>query len=540
MKIIARLVVSILVSATFAASQEFDIVIRDGRIVDGTGNPAVHGDIGIKDGRIAAMGKLTGRQSVRSIDAKGLVVSPGFIDMHNHSDESVLTDGNAESMVRMGVTSMILGEGSSSAPTAKFPRFRDYWAALLKGGVSTNIGSYVGSGLIFETAHGSKPGPATAGEVEKMRELIRQAMEDGAFGVSTSLHQTPGFWISQQELVEMAKVAGASGGIYSSHIRTEGEEVFEAVSEAIQVGKQAGVPVDILHLKIAHQKLWGQMPELIGVIANARNQGVDVEANIYPYTAGQNAGLSNIIPPWAHEGGTAAMLKRLADPAMRPRLERDITQGIPGWYNHFTAVGSDWSRIQIVSVSNPDYRKYVGKRVSEMIADKKKPWLDVLFESLIDNRGAIPALYYHHKEEDMQYALKTAFVSIGTDGSAMKAEAGSRGSPHPRSFGTFARLFGRYVREEKLLTLEDAVRKASSANARKVRLFDRGLLRPGMWADVTVFDPATIADKATYENPYQYAVGVQYVIVNGKLVIDRGQHTGARPGAILYGPGKRN
>jgi len=365
-------------------------------------------------------------------------------------------------------------------------------------------------------------------------------MEDGALGVSTSLHQAPGFWISTDELVEMAKAAGEYGGIYSSHIRSEGEEVFDSVSEAIQVGRRAGVPVDILHLKIAHQKLWGQMPELIGVIQNARSQGVDVEANIYPYTAGQNAGLLNIIPPWAHEGGTAEMLKRLADPSLRARLEHDITQGIPGWYNHYTAVGSDWSRIQIVSVQNPEYRKYVGKRVSEMIADKKKPWLDVLFQALIDNRGAIPALYYHHKEEDMQYALKMPFVSIGTDGSAMTADAGSRGSPHPRSFGTFARLMGRYVRDEKVLTLEDAVRKATSANARKVRLYDRGVLRPGMWADVTVFNPETIADKATYENPYQYAVGVSYVIVNGKLVIDGARHTGARPGAILYGPGTRN
>ena len=535
----ARLAVLILLSVAIAAAQDFDLLIQNGRIADGTGNPSFHGDVGIKDGRILAMGNLAGRKAARTIDAKGLVVAPGFIDMHNHSDETVLADGNAESMVRMGVTSMILGEGSSSAPTSKFPRFRDYWAALLKSGVSTNIGSYVGSGLVFETAHGAKPGPATAPEIEKMRELVRQAMEDGAFGVSTSLHQTPGFWISMDELVEMAKVAGSYGGVYSSHIRSEGEEVFDAVSEAIQVGRRASVPVDILHLKIAHQKLWGQMPELIGVIQNARNQGVDVEANIYPYTAGQNAGLLNIIPPWAHEGGTAAMLKRLADPALRARLEQDITKGIPGWYNHYTAVGNDWSRIQIVSVSHPDYRKYIGKRVSEMIADKGKPWLDVLFQALIDNGGAIPALYYHHKEEDMQFALKQPFVSIGTDGSAMTTAAG-RGSPHPRSFGSFARLMGRYVRDEKLLTLEDAVRKASGANARKVRLFDRGILRPGMWADVTVFDPATIIDKATYENPYQYAVGVQYVIVNGKLVIDRGQHTGARPGAILYGPGKRN
>jgi len=293
-------------------------------------------------------------------------------------------------------------------------------------------------------------------------------------------------------------------------------------------------------LKIAHYKLWGQMPELIGVIQNARNQGVDVEANIYPYTAGQNAGLINIIPPWAHEGGVDAMLKRLQDPAMRPRLERDITQGIPGWYNHYTAVGSDWSKIQIVSASHPDYKKYIGKRVSEMIADRKKPWLDVLFEALIDNHGAVPALYYHHTEQDMRYAMKMPFVSLGSDGSAMKAEPGSRGNPHPRSFGIFARVMGNYVRDEKVLTLEEGVRKATSQNAGKVRLWDRGILRPGMWADVTVFNPETIKDLATYDNPYQYAVGVQYVIVNGKLVIDNGQHTGARPGAILYGPGTKN
>ena len=529
-----------LLPVTFLAGQDFDILIRNGRIADGTGNPAFHGDLGIKDGKIAALGRLPGRTAARTIDASRLVVSPGFIDMHNHSDDSVLADGNAESMIRMGVTSMILGEGSSAAPSSRYPRFRDYWAAILKSGVSTNIGSYVGSGLIYEAARGSRPGPATPAEVEKMRAMIRQAMEDGALGVSTSLHQTPGFWISTDELVEMAKVAASYGGIYSTHTRSEGEEVFDSVSEAIDVARRAGTTVDLLHIKIAHHKLWGQMAELIGVIQNARNQGVDVEANIYPYTAGQNAGLRNIIPPWAHEGGTDEMLKRLKDPALRARLERDITQGIRGWYNHYTAVGSDWSRIQIVSVANPEYRKYVGKRVSEVIADKKRPWLDVLFEMLIDNRGAVPALYYHHTEQDMQYALKQPFVSIGSDGSAMNATADrSRGLPHPRSFGTYARLMGHYVRDQKVLSLEEAVRKASALSAAKVRIYDRGLLRPGMWADVTVFNPETIADKATYENPYQYAVGVNYVIVNGRIVIDEGRHTGARPGAILYGPGRK-
>jgi N-acyl-D-aspartate/D-glutamate deacylase len=373
-----------------------------------------------------------------------------------------------------------------------------------------------------------------------MREIIRQAMEDGALGVSTSLHQPPGFWISTGELVEMAKVAGQYGGIYSTHTRSEGETVFESIGEAIEIARRAGVPVDLLHLKIAHHKLWGQMPELIGVIANARAQGVDVEAHLYPYTAGQNAGLSNIIPPWAHDGGDEAMLKRLQDPALRARLEKDITEGIPGWYNHYTAVGSDWSKIQIVSVRNPAYRKYVGKRVSELIADRNKPWLDVLFETLIDNQGSVPALYYHHTEADMTYAMKQPFVSFGSDGSAMRAdEAGERGRPHPRSFGTYARVMGHYVRDLKTITLEEAVRKATSQNAAKVRLYDRGLLRPGMWADVTVFNPAAIADKATYENPFQYAVGVDYVLVNGKVVIDRGKHTGARPGMILYGPGTR-
>jgi len=534
------LIIGVWLAAVTGSAQDFDVLILNGRIADGTGNPSFIGDVGIKGKRITALGKLASRTALRRIDATGLVVAPGFIDMHNHSDDAILSDGNAESMIRMGVTSMILGEGSSAAPTSEYPRFRDYWAAVLKRGVSTNIGSYVGSGLIYQRVRGSKPGPATPDELEKMRALIQVAMEDGALGVSTSLHQTPGFWISTSELIEMAKAAARSGGIYATHTRSEGEEVFDSISEAIQIAKSAGTTVDLLHLKIAHHKLWGQMPELLGVIQNARNQGVDVEGHIYPYTAGQNAGLRNIVPPWAHEGGTPAMLARLKDPSLRSRLEKDITQGIPGWYNHYTAVGSDWSRIQIVSVTNPTYRKYVGKRMSELIADKHKPWLDVLFETLIDNNGAVPALYYHHVESDMRAAMKSPFVSFGSDGSALKADpAGGRGLPHPRSFGTFARVMGNYVRDQKVISLEEAVRKATSHNAAKVRLYDRGLLRPGMWADVAIFNPVTIADRATYENPYQYATGVDYVLVNGTVVIDKGNHTAARPGAILYGPGTR-
>jgi len=485
------------------------------------------------------MGKLPQKTAARTIDAAGLVVAPGFIDMHNHSDDSVLVDGDAMSMITQGVTSMILGEGDSQAPTDRFPRFRDYWAALAKGGVSTNIGSYIASGSVFERAHGMKPGPATPSEMENMRRMVREGMEDGALGVSASLMALPGFWIATDELVEMAKVAGEYGGIYSSHTRDEGPTVFKAISEAIEIGRRANVPVDLLHLKIAYEKLWGQMPELLGLIQNARNQGVDIQAHIYPYTAGQND-LRSILPPWAQEGGTAEMFKRIQDMSLRDRLVRDIENGIDGWYDHYTAVGKDWSRMQPVAFSNPAYRKYNGQRMDRIIADMKRPPLEALFQILLDNDGSVPTVYFHHSEQDMRIAMQTPWVSFGSDGTALRTDGPlSQGIPHPRSYGTYPRIMGRYVREEKVITLEEAVRKATSHNAAKVRIFDRGLLRPGMWADITVFNPDTIIDKATYDNPHQYSVGVEYVIVNGKLVIDHGKHTGARPGIVLYGPGKR-
>jgi N-acyl-D-aspartate/D-glutamate deacylase len=316
--------------------------------------------------------------------------------------------------------------------------------------------------------------------------------------------------------------------------------VFESVAEAIEIGKRAHVPVDIIHLKIAEHQMWGQMPELTATIAAARERGQDVQANVYPYRAGQN-NLSSIIPPWAHEGGAQALIQRLKDPSLKTRLVNEIEHGIPGtnWYDHYTATGS-WEGMLLVSLSNPQYKKYEGKRMSEVIADLKKPGIDVLFELLENNNGSIPTVYFHHSEDDMRYALKQPWVSIGSDGTAV-TETGdlARGNPHPRYFGTFPRVLGRYVRDEKVITMEEAIRKMTSANAAKVHQFDRGLLRPGMGADVTVFNAATIIDHATYEKPHQYSTGVEYVVVNGKVVLDKGQHTGARPGGILYGPGKR-
>jgi len=523
-----------------ALAQDFDLLIRGGRIVDGTGNASYIGDLGIRQGKIAAMGRLTGKTASRTIDAAELVVAPGFIDIHNHSDNSIVTDGNAQSFIRQGVTSMIFGEGGSAAPSQRYKDLSSYFGELLKSGISTNIGTYVGSSTIWTNVHGEKAGPPTAEELTRMRALVKTAMEQGALGVASSLSGPPGSWIDTDTLVAMCEVASQYGGIYSTHMRTEGRGVFESVAEAIEIGRRAHVPVDIIHLKIAEHEMWGQMPELVGSIASARARGQEVQANVYPYRAGQN-NLSSIVPPWAHEGGSQAMIQRLKDPALRPRLENEINHGIAGtnWYNHYTATGG-WEGMLLVSFSNPKYKQFEGKRMSEVIKTLGKPGIDVLFELLENNNGSVPTVYFHHSEEDMRYAMRKLWISFGSDGTAV-TETGplARGNPHPRYFGTFPRVLGRYVREDKVITLEDAVRKMTSANAAKVHQYDRGLLRPGMAADVSVFNPATVIDHATYEKPHQYATGVEYVIVNGKVVLDKGQHSGARPGTILYGQGKR-
>jgi N-acyl-D-aspartate/D-glutamate deacylase len=527
-----RLTLALLACAAWA--QTYDLLITNARVADGTGNPSFIADVGVRGGAIAAMGKLAGQPAARTIDARGLVLAPGFIDIHNHSDSTILTDGNAQSMIRQGVTTMIFGEGGSAAPSKEFPRLRDYFAEVLKRGVSTNIGTYVGSSQVWTHVRGEKAGPPSADELERMRAVVRDAMADGSLGVASSLSGPPGAWIDTATLVAMCEVAAESGGIYSTHMRTEGFGVFESVAEALEIGRRAKVPVDIIHLKIAEHKLWGQMPELIESIAAARRNGQEVEAHVYPYRAGQN-NLASIVPPWAHEGGRDAMLKRLADPSLRPRLQKEIENGIPGsnWYNHYTATGS-WEGMLLVSFSNPAFKKYEGKRMNEVIADLKMPPIDALFHVLRENRGSVPTVYFHHSEDDMRYALKQPFVSIGSDGTAVATEGPlARGNPHPRYYGTFPRILGRYVREDKVITLEEAIRKMTSANAGKIRVWNRGVVRPGMAADIAVFNPATIIDHATFDKPHQYATGVEYVVVNGKVVLDGGRHTGARPGQIV-------
>jgi N-acyl-D-amino-acid deacylase len=531
-----------------AADTRYDLVIRNGRVVDGTGNPWFYGDVGVKGDQIAAVGIVPDRGR-KEIDARGLIVAPGFIDIHSHSDWTLLENGNAESKIRQGVTTEVIGEGFSVAPcegrlsprevklddeTVQIRSFTDYFKAIEKAGISVNVLSYVSLGNVWESVMGKSFERPTARQLEEMRRLVKRSMEEGAFGFSTALMMPPNSLATTEDLVGFCKVVQPFGGIYSTHIHDEGLGVFDSVKQAIEIGERAGVPVDIIHLKIAEQKYWGRMNEILGLIENARARGVNVQANVYPYTRGNN-NLSSIIPPWAHEGGREKMLARLRDPATRERLKKDIREGLPDWYNHYTAVGEDWSRM-LISANN----RHQGMTMDRVIAARREGAspapdpIDVMIEFLAENGGSVSIVYAHHTEEDMNLALTQPWCSVGSDGSALATEGGLRqGHPHPRNFGTFPRVLGMYVRERGLLRLEDAIRKMTSLNAAKLGLRDRGLLRAGFAADITVFNPEHVRDKSTYEDPFHYSEGIEHVIVNGQLVVESGEHTGARPGRAL-------
>lgn len=527
----------------------YDLLIRHGKIVDGTGNPWYHGDLAVRGSRIVALGQAAPAPARRTIDAKGLVVAPGFIDMHSHSDFQLLEDGKAQSKIRQGVTTEVLGEGDSPGPyvgklspksvtsngkTHRWQTLGEYFDTVERAGVSTNVASFVGLGTIWKCVMGNSHARPTAVQMEEMKKLIDDAMKQGAVGLSCMIAMPPGALATTDDIVELCKVVGRYGGVFMAHIRNEGSGVFEAIREVIEIGRRAGVQVEIIHIKIADQQYWGKMNEIVQLINKARADGINIQANIYPYTRGHN-NLASIIPPWAHEGGSGKMLQRLKDPKERERLKKDIMAGIPGWYNHYTAVGGDWSRMLLSGKGS-----YSGLTMDRVLASRTKgktpppDSLDELFDFLIEEGGSIPCIYEHHTEKDMTLALSQPWCGIGSDGLAY-ATSGPlrRGHPHPRSFGTFPRVLGVYVRQQGLLKLEDAVRKMTSMNAAKLGLQDRGLLRVGYAADITLFDPDRIIDKATYTDPFQYNVGVEYVIVNGQIVLDRDEHTGALPGKAL-------
>jgi N-acyl-D-aspartate/D-glutamate deacylase len=531
-----------------AVQERYDLVIRGGKIVDGSGNPWFRGDVAIRGDRIAKIGRVAQGQAEREINAAGSVVSPGFIDIHSHSDYLLLEDGNAQSKIHQGVTTEVLGEGRSVGPfqgklsprtetvngkEVQLATLHDYFELIEQAGSSTNVASYVGLGNVWQCVMGHSFDRPTPAQIDGMKQLVREAMEDGALGLSSQVMMPPGSLATTDDIVELCKVVAQFGGIYSTHIRNEGTGVFDSVKEAIEIGERAGVPVDVIHLKIADQKYWGRMNEVVALIDNARRRGINVQANVYPYTRGNN-NLVSIIPPWAHEGGRDKLLERLQDPDERTKIKRDIKRELPGWYNHFTAVGEDWSRI-LVSGNN-QFRGLTMDRVMSLRTQGREDadLLDELFDFLVEESGSIGAVYAHHTEEDMNLALSQPWCSVGSDGSAYATDGPlRRGNPHPRNFGTFPRVLGVYVRERELLRLEDAVRKMTAMNAAKIGLRDRGLLAAGYMADITVFDGQKVIDRATYTEPFQYSEGVQYVIVNGQVVLDNGRHTGARPGRAL-------
>lgn len=547
-QILLALLASVSVFTTAHAAEKFDLIITNGKIIDGSGNPWFRGDIVIDGGRIIQVGKNLNVDARHTLDAKGLVVAPGFIDIHSHSDTKLIQDGHAQSKIRQGVTTEILGEGTSGGPNVgnrpparvtsgerqwQWKTLGDYFDVLEQSKTATNVASYVGIVNVWECVMGKSYERPSESQLKQMETLIAQAMEDGALGLSSQVMFPPGSLATTDDLIRFCRVIRPYGGIYSTHIRNEGLGVFDSVREAIKVAEESDVPVDIIHLKIADEQFWGRMNEVIALIDGARKRGVNVQANVYPYTRGNN-NLMSIVPPWAHEGGRAEMIRRLKNSADRNQIKHDIENGIDGWYNHYTAVGRDWSRM-LVAAEN-QYRGMTMDRVLAILADgdKKADKLDLMLDFLIDQGGSVATVFAHHTDRDMTLALAQPWCSVGSDGSAYAIEGPLRkGNPHPRNFGTFPRLLGRYVREEGVITLEDAVRKITSLNAAKVGLKQRGMIQTGFFADITIFDERTVIDTAKFTDPFNYPVGIKYVFVNGTLVLESEKHLGTMPGKVL-------
>ena len=555
----------VLLAATVATAQApkggtFDTLIEGSRIVDGTGAPWYIADIGIVGDRIQAIGRLKDGSATRRIDANGLVVAPGFIDMLGQSEFNLLVDNRAASKVLQGVTSEITGELASIAPLndrqlaeggafygrfaqfgveADFRTLDGYFKRLAeRTHPAINLGTFIGSGGVRDYVIGKVNRPATPSEMDQMKKLIAQGMEEGALGVSSSLQYVPSIFSSTDELVELAKVAASYGGLYATHQRSEGDHVFESLDEVFAIAERAKIPVEIWHLKAADRENWGKMGEILKRIEAARARGLDVSANMYPYSASMNP-LDSSLPPWVREGGVEQMLLRLRDPVQRERAKSDMQQPSATWENQYYGCGGG-DGLMLVSVSNPNLRQYEGMTLAQIGKQQNKDPRDALMDTVIADRGMSRAVNFMMDEADVQLALKNPLLSIGTDAPA-KAEDGplAPSKSHPRAWGSFPRILGHYVRDEHLLTLEEAIRKMTSQPAARVHLNDRGILRPGMMADIAVFDAATIRDIATYNDPNHYSVGIQYVLVNGQLVVDHSKLTAERPGRVLRGPGYR-
>ena len=534
---------------------EYDLLIAGGHIIDGSGNPWYEGSVAVKDGRIAAIGRLVNPTARRVINATGLVVAPGFIDLHAHSDYTLLVDGNGQSKIRQGVTTEIIGEDASAGPfesvsqpdVSKSPRplgfkrnwqtLGQYFDVLQKHGIAVNVASYVGAGQVWMDVIGNVRRRPTPEEMKKMEDLVAEAMRDGAIGLSSGLIYAPNMFETPDDLIRLASVAARYGGIYTSHIRSEGDDEPKALAEAIEIGGKAHLPVHVLHFKITGKNNWGRMVDQIKIIEAARDRGIEVTADQYPYVAGWTH-LEQCLPPKFLEGSPEHRVELLKDSRVREEIRRDIDHGLPGWTNNEVESTGGWHGVMVSTLMKPEDKQYEGKRMDEVARMMHTDPVNALCNLLVNEGGTAYAIYFNMSEADVELAMKQPWVGIGSDGVAVNPSMAFVGEPHPRCYGTFPRVLGVYVRERKVLTLADAVRKMTSLPAHIVGLKDRGLLAPGMAADITIFDPNTVIDKATFEHPSQYPEGIPYVIVNGVIVIDKGQHTGAKPGRVLYGRGK--
>ncbi len=519
-------------------------------MVDGTGSPWFRADVAIRGDRIAAVGLLPGATARDTIDARGLVVSPGWIDMLGHSEYPLLRDGRALSKITQGITSEITGEVTSVVPvnentlrelgsTRERVTWTDldgYFAALARARPAINLGTFVTVGSVRRYAMGDADRAPSPAELDTMRRHVQAAMEQGAMGLSTGLIYAPASYASTAEVVELARVAARYGGGYASHIRSEGDRLVEAVEEAIRIGEEAGTWVQVHHLKASGHANWGKMVPAVAAIEAARARGVDVTADQYPYPA-SGTGLSAILPGWAHEGGRQAMLARLADGGARARLRAELTAGGTDW--NIGASSGGPQGVMIASVGADSLRRYQGMRLSEVAAARGQEVVDALFDLLLADGGGTSAIYFSMSEDDIEHAMRQPWVMVGIDAGARPLDREAVGQPHPRAYGSFPRILCRYVRERGVLTLPDAIRRFTALPAARVGLDERGVLKAGMYADLTLFDPATVCDRATFEDPVQASVGIAHVLVNGVPVLRGGVPTDARPGRALRRGGGR-
>jgi N-acyl-D-amino-acid deacylase len=552
--LLAVVIVLSFTSSVWPAPQPFDLVITNGHIIDGTGSPWYSGDIGIRNSKITAIGNLAEAPRTRTIDAGGKVVAPGFIDMLGQSELTILVDPGLPSKIYQGITTEITGEGLSAAPlndaiikadhgsydhyhiSPDWRTLREYFARLEKHGMGINLASYVGATQVRRMVLGDDDKQPTPEQLDQMKALVRQGMRDGAVGLSTSLEYAPAPYAKTDELIALAGEASKSGGIYATHMRNESDAVLLAIDEALRIGREAHIPVEIWHIKVAGKENWGRMPEVVAKINAARAEGVDVSANTYAYTAWFNT-MSAFIPAWAHDGGDAKLIERLRDPVTRARIRKDLMTPSRDWDNEWQEIPGPES-ILIGVVQNPKLLPLQGKTLAEIAKTWNKDPMDALFDLLIEDNAFTEVAVFGMSEPDVALVLQQPWVSIDNDSSGTSPE-GILGQehPHPRAYGTFPRILRKYVREERKLTLEDAIRKFSALPAQRTRLTDRGVLKAGMWADVVVFDPGTVRDLATFDNPNQLSQGMEYVLVNGVPVIDKGKMTGAKPGKVLRGAG---